>query len=179
MDIQNKTRHSGIVPSKSSNNDALDTSTHRQLAEAQRLLDVATECLDDLCRKYQDAPLSVQQKHLPGLQLGGQPIELLEVQVNKDGKQAKVYWTLPYSILLDPQVNQNVYQKLVMTLQEQLVPRGEYHHHDGQQSQHRRGGAKVLSQHVGSKLRFYFPPRIRMVPATQEMVERTIREIHD
>ncbi|KAL3929871.1 MAG: hypothetical protein SGBAC_012020 [Bacillariaceae sp.] len=170
MDIQNKTRHSGIVPTKSvdgSSNSKASTS-HRHLAEAQRLLDVATECLDDLCRKYEDQPASAMQNALPGLQLKGQPIELLEVQVNKDGKQAKVFWTLPYSVLLDPVVNQNIYQRLIMTLQEQLVPRGQ-----------QRGGAKVLSQHVGSKLRFYFPPRMKMVPATHEMVERAIREIHD
>ena len=167
MEIQQKTRHSGIVAT--SLQPDIVTSTHRQLAEAQRLLDVATECLEDLCHKYQDQPSSIMQAELPGLQLQGQPIELLEVKVNKDGKQAKVFWTLPYSVLLDPNVNQNVYQRLVVTLQEQLVPPP----HSGA-----RGGAKILSQQVGSKLRFYFPPRIKMVPATHQMVERAIREIY-
>ncbi|CAJ1961367.1 unnamed protein product [Cylindrotheca closterium] len=176
-EIQSKTRHSGIVPSKSSDPSIPDATTHRQMAEAQRLLDVATECLDDLCHKYQDQPPSAMQKALPGLQLKGQPIELFEVQVNKDGKQAKVFWTLPYSVLLDPNVNQNIYQRLVQTLQEQLL--GIDGQQPQQQQQQQRGGAKILSQHVGSKLRFYFPPRIKLVPATQEMVERAIREIYD
>jgi len=175
MDIQSKTRHSGIIPTKSAD-PSENTSTHRQLAEAQRILDVATECLEDLCHKYQDQPPLAMQKALPGLQLKGQPIELLEVQVNKDGKQAKVFWTLPYSVLLDPNVNQNIYQRLVMTLQEQLLM-GQQQQQDNN-GQQQRGGAKILSQHVGSKLRFYFPPRIKLVPATHEMVERAIREIY-
>eukprot|EP00429_Kryptoperidinium_foliaceum_P039515 CAMPEP_0176170188 /NCGR_PEP_ID=MMETSP0120_2-20121206/87132_1 /TAXON_ID=160619 /ORGANISM="Kryptoperidinium foliaceum, Strain CCMP 1326" /LENGTH=176 /DNA_ID=CAMNT_0017507997 /DNA_START=1 /DNA_END=528 /DNA_ORIENTATION=- len=63
----------------------------QQLAERQRLLDVATECLEAICDRNPNNPLAV----------GGEPLVLVDVQVNSTSKQAKVFWTLPYSILMD------------------------------------------------------------------------------
>jgi ribosome-binding factor A len=150
-DVEARTRNKTIQPDS-------DEPTHRQLAEAHRILEVATECLENLCTHEQN------RNSLSGLQLQGQPIILLHVQVNKDVKQAKVYWTLPYSVLLDPNVTQRVYQKLVEVVQDQLI---------------QRGGAKRLARELSSRLRFYYPPRIRLVPAKHAMIQQAIEEFHE
>jgi ribosome-binding factor A len=157
-DVEARTRHISIEPKS-------NQPTHRQLAEAQRILEAATDCLDDLCMKHFHQQQQQQvSNNLPGLHLQGQPIVLLDVHVNKDVKLAKVYWTLPYSVFLDPNVTQRVYQKLVEVLQEQLI---------------QQGGAKILAREVGSKLRFYYPPRIKLVPATDEMIQQAVAEFHE
>lgn len=153
-DVEARTRHVGIEPKSKE-------PTYRQLAESQRMLEVANECLEDLCMKQQQQRM---RNSLPGLELQGEPIVLLDVLVNKEVKLAKVYWTLPYSVLLDPNVTQGVYQKLMEAMQGQLI---------------QQGGAKILAREVGSKLRFYYPPRIKLVPAKDEMVREAIAEFHE
>ena len=151
-DVEARTRNKSIKPQS-------NQPTHRQLAEAQRIQEVASDCLEDLCLRYQKEGGT---RDIPGLHLQGQPIVLLHVQVNKDIKQAKIYWALPYDVLLDPNVNQRIYQRLAMVLQKQL---------EG-------GGTKILAKEVSSRLRHYYPPRIRLVPATDAMIEQAISEFH-
>jgi ribosome-binding factor A len=157
-DVEARTRYVSIEPKSKQ-------PTHRQLAEAERILEAANDCLEELCmRQHHQQQQQSVGNNLPGLHLQGQPIVLLDVQVNRDVKLAKVYWTLPYSVFLDPNVTQRVYQKLVEVLQKQ---------------QFEQGGAKILAGEVGSKLRFYYPPRIKLVPATDAMIQQAIAEFHE
>eukprot|EP00934_Nitzschia_sp_Nitz4_P000330 Nitzschia sp. Nitz4//scaffold28_size193895//49523//50155//NITZ4_001639-RA/size193895-processed-gene-0.54-mRNA-1//-1//CDS//3329545904//330//frame0 len=147
MYVQNQTRHASLSkPSKSAKK---QTQTPRQLAEAQRILDAATEALDDLAANEQNirSPWTI----------AGEPIVLLHVQVNANAKQAKVYWTLPYTYLMDPRMTMEKYQKMVKILQPQLNP-GD------------------LARRVYHRLRNYYAPRIHLVPATQEMVSQAMTD---
>lgn len=134
----------------------------RQLAEGQRILDVASECLEHLA--MQDEENGKQNgKGIGngGLVLFGEPIVLLECEVNRNVRQAKIYWTLPYGILLDNRINQKLYQDIMMKVQKELV---------------RNGGAKLLARDVHTRLSYYYPPRIKLFPATDEMVQTAIAE---
>lgn len=131
----------------------------RQLAEGQRLLDVATDCLEELVVQAERGGLTVGQQK--GLMLSGEPIVLLECVVNRTIKQAKLYWTLPYGLLLDERMQAKLYHQLTAKVQEQLM--------EG-------GGVKLLSRQVHNRLSSYYPPRIKMLPATDEMVAKALRE---
>ena len=139
----------------------------RQLAEGQRILDVASECLERLAAREEQQQQHVQQQrrgqqqHGNGLFLFGEPIVLLECEVNRNVRQAKVYWTLPYGLLLDNRINQGLYQEIMVRVQGQLVS---------------NGGAKLLAREVHTRLSYYYPPRIKLFPATDEMVQKAIEE---
>tara|TARA_B110001450_G_C17498872_1_gene431409 strand:+ start:236 stop:724 length:489 start_codon:yes stop_codon:yes gene_type:complete len=142
----------------------------RQLEEGQRIVDVASSCLDVLAYQYEEnkkQPNSTKnnttgQGNKNGLILFGEPITILECIVDRNLRQAKVYWSLPYSILIDERITQTLYQKIVVKVQDQLV------HH---------GGAKVLSKLVHHKLSYYYPPKLKLYPATNSMVNTAIEEI--
>ena len=93
----------------------------RQLSEAQRLLDVATECVDSLFER----PEIIDSNETRGLFLGGEPLVFLEVQVNPTASQGKLFWTLPYSILMDKRLTAPRYKKLLSRVQEALEVGGE------------------------------------------------------
>jgi hypothetical protein len=97
-----------------------------------------------------------------GLLLFGEPILFLECIVNRNIKQAKLYWTLPYSILLDERVNQRLYQQIVEKVHKDLI---------------KNGGSKLLGRHINSRLSSYYPPRIKLIPATDEMIRKAIEEL--
>jgi len=152
----------------------------RQIAESERILETATECLEEIAMRHPT------EARLTGLALGGEPILLLECQVNRDARQAKLFWTLPYSLLLDERLTQKAYQQLVERVQQELVYGGG---EGGRKSSHGRGrvhgdgsqklattGAKMLSRQVHSRLSSYYPPRIKLLPATDEMVSRVVEE---
>eukprot|EP00534_Pseudo-nitzschia_fraudulenta_P007428 CAMPEP_0201172048 /NCGR_PEP_ID=MMETSP0851-20130426/90372_1 /ASSEMBLY_ACC=CAM_ASM_000631 /TAXON_ID=183588 /ORGANISM="Pseudo-nitzschia fraudulenta, Strain WWA7" /LENGTH=140 /DNA_ID=CAMNT_0047454495 /DNA_START=105 /DNA_END=527 /DNA_ORIENTATION=- len=137
----------------------------RQLAEGQRILDVASDCLEQLAMEEEGSGRREQAGDgNNGLILFGEPIVLLECEVNRNVRQAKIYWTLPYGILLDNRINQRLYQEIMVKVQNQLV--GD-------------GGAKLLARHVHTRLSYYYPPRIKFFPATDEMVQRAIEEFMD
>lgn len=167
------------------NNNAELIMDPRQLAEGQRILDVATDCLDRLALRYEDRryggggrslsnsysnhPVNVENNNnntddKTGLTVFGEPLILLECVVDRNLKQAKIYWTLPYGILLDKRIDQPLYQQIAMKVQNRLV-------------QKNNGGAKLLTTQVYTKLSHYYPPRIKFFPATDEMVERAIKDI--
>lgn len=135
----------------------------RQLAEGQRILDVASDCLEQLT--LQNEKNSLQRRNVGGggngLVLFGEPIVLLDCEVNRNIRQAKIYWTLPYGILLDNRINQRLYQEIMVKVQKQLVE---------------NGGAKLLAKNVHTRLSYYYPPRIKLFPATDEMVQKAIQE---
>ena len=134
----------------------------RQLAEGQRILDVASECLEQLALQEEQSGRKQSGRGAgSGLVLFGEPIVLLECEVNRNVRQAKIYWTLPYGILLDNRINQRLYQEIMMKVQKELVE---------------NGGAKLLARNVHTRLSYYYPPRIKLFPATDEMVQTAIEE---
>lgn len=72
-------------PLLSSGSSAVPSS--RQLAESHHLLEIAQECLEEVCRKT-DALL-----------VANEPIIMMQVHVDASRQRATVYWTLPVSIL--------------------------------------------------------------------------------
>mmetsp|Transcript_49848 Transcript_49848/g.57539 ORF Transcript_49848/g.57539 Transcript_49848/m.57539 type:complete len:317 (+) Transcript_49848:67-1017(+) len=170
-DIQHVTRKDTLSqPHKKPsyrNSDAAEIEP-RQLAEGQRILDVALDCIDQLALQYEERggggrqPNSINNNNNNGLILFGEPIVLLECEVNRTMKQAKIYWTLPYGLLLDKRINQKLYQQIIVKIQAQLVD---------------NGGAKLLTKLVHNQLSYYYPPRTKLFPATDDMVEKAIKEL--
>ena len=159
-DIEQKTRRTSLNEPHKTGSYHLGTLEPRQLAESQRILDVAIECLEDIVSESENGKLTKGQND--GLVLFGEPIVLLECIVNRNIKQAKLYWTLPYSILLDERINQKVYQQIVERLNKDLI---------------KNGGSKLLGRHIHSRLSSYYPPRIKLIPATDEMIQKAIEEL--
>jgi ribosome-binding factor A len=142
---------------------ARGTPSHRQLSEGHRILQVATECLEALCEAASDSSSS-SSSEARYLMLLDEPISILEVQVNRDLKQAKVFWTLPYGVLLDDRVlnsGNETYQRLMTQMEAGVSTHGQ----------------KILSKHVHNQLRSYYPPRLRLVPATKAMVNQAVEEM--
>lgn len=161
--VQVKTKQSSLPSSTSSSSTSKEgrrkkkiNSTPRQLAEAQRILDVATECLEELCE--QQSPNSA----LSLLTIGGEAIVLLEVQVNSNARQAKVFWTLPYGILTDERLTPTLYQQLMKKIESHLLVDGV---------------GKRLARQVHNRLRYYYPPKLKFQMATPEMVTRAMEEL--
>jgi ribosome-binding factor A len=129
-----------------------DGPTPRQIMESQRVMETATECLEEMV-----------VRGMGNLHIQGEPIVLLQVEVNRPLKQAKVYWTLPYGVLLDDRISKNLYRKFMDRLQE---------HVDA-------GDAKLLQRQVHARLRSYYPPRLKLVQATDMMVHEAMLELMD
>ena len=161
-DIQQKTRRDSLLqPHKKPsfrNPDGVADIDPRQLAEGQRILDVALDCIDHLAIQYEERGGDNSEN---GLMLFGEPIMLLECEVNRNIKQAKIFYTLPYEILLDKRINQKLYEEITFKVQKQLIL---------------NGGTKLLTKLVHSKLSYYYPPRIKLYPATDNMVQKAIKE---
>ena len=121
----------------------------KQLSEQHRILEVSTECIEALCQRNPHNPLSI----------GGEPLTLLHVDVNSTARQAKVYWTLPYSVLMDPRLTPTAYRRLMKQVETTF---------DG----------NVLQREVHTRLSFYFPPRLKFYPATPQMLAQVMHEIH-
>ncbi|KAL3912010.1 MAG: hypothetical protein SGILL_007056 [Bacillariaceae sp.] len=162
-DIEYKTRNISLSQPHKKGSLRAGTLEPRQLAEGQRILDTATDCLETIILQQAERG-GLTEGQRKGIVLGGEPIVLLECVVNSNVKQAKLYWTLPYGILMDERIHyqhQRLYQQLIAKVQQQLV--------EG-------GGAKLLAGCVHAKLSSYYPPRIKMLPATDEMVIKAIEE---
>lgn len=127
--------------------------THKQLAETQRVFDTAVECLEAICHKQPNNPLAMR----------GEPIAILDVQVNSNSKLAKVYWTLPYGILMDDRLTPSTYQRLVAQMEKNLED----------------GGASLLQRHVHTRLRSYYPPRLKFFLAPPNMVAEALGDYSD
>jgi hypothetical protein len=161
-DIEYRTRNASLSQPHKKGSFRAGTLEPRQLAEGQRILDTAVECLEVIIEQAERGGLTEGQRK--GLILSGEPIVLLECVVNRNIKQAKLYWTLPYGILMDDRIHyhqHHLYQQITAKVQQQLV--------EG-------GGARLLAGHVHARLSSYYPPRIKMMPATDDMVIRAIEE---
>lgn len=120
----------------------------RQKAEARLVLDTANKCMEELARQ---GKLCVQ----------GDPIVLLDVQM-KGSKLAIVYWCLPYSVLAD---------ETMASREKQLM---EFRMHNILQ---KGGGTQMLQRGVHAALRHYYPPRLQLEPAPDEMLLELMEEI--
>lgn len=123
--------------------------TANQLREAARLKIL----VEDAVEKY--------TSHKGGLFcMMNEPIAIIDVEITEDLRQARVYWTLPYSVLL-MDVSSDVRARAIKRMQTILEERGG-----------------VLQGIVHQKLRSYYrAPKIRFVTAEGEMLRSVLKEL--
>lgn len=121
--------------------------TKQQLAEAERIQSVASECLEKLQRKNKE------KKH--ALQIGGYSIMVVHVEVNSNLREATVLWALPFEILCE--ANEKTRQELVARMQHQMT--------EG-------GGGRVLQGEVHRVLSHYYPPKLKFKPADDGILQQ-------
>ena len=114
-----------------------------QLAEAHRINTVLLQVLDNFSKR--DATFSIK----------GEPIVIMEVEVSKDLKQARVYYALPFNVLKYPK---HVVQEVSRRMQELLE---------------KRGGK--LQRLVHAQLRSYYPPKLRFVPYDGNLLKESLK----
>ena len=121
----------------------------RQKAEEHLIHTTATECLEGLAKK--DGKLCVH----------GDPIVILNVEL-KGSKLAILHWALPFSVLADETISMREKQLLEFRMHKILV--------EG-------GGTQLLQRGVHAALRHYYPPRLRLDPAPDELLLEVMRDI--
>lgn len=87
----------------------------------------------------------------------GDPIVILDVEVSPDLKHARVYWALPYGLVGLPN---KVTEEITSRMQNILVKRG--------------GKLQAL---VHTRLRHYYPPRLRFVPAKDDVMRLALKDL--
>jgi ribosome-binding factor A len=87
----------------------------------------------------------------------GEPIVIMDVEVSKDLKQARVYWTLPFSVM-------RYDQRVVEQVKERM-----------QQLLEKKGGK--LQRLVHAQLRSYYPPKLRFVPSPDDLFDESIKKL--
>lgn len=116
----------------------------RARAEEYRIFSTAQECLETLASKHSIYLLQ------------GEPICLLACHVKPSIQVATLFWTLPLSILLEERLTPFQKEQLLEMVQQRFLD---------------DPSAKALLQRcVHSKLSSYYPPKLRLEPATEEMV---------
>jgi ribosome-binding factor A len=116
-----------------------------QLAEANRIFGVLSDVMDTFSRR--DATFSIK----------GEPIVIMDVEVSKDLKQARVYWTLPFSVT---RYDQHVVEQVKERMQQLLE---------------KKGGK--LQRLVHAQLRSYYPPKLRFVPSPDDLFGESIKKL--
>lgn len=116
-----------------------------QLAEANRVFGVVSQVVETFARR--DTTFSIK----------GEPIVIMQVEVSKDLKQARVYWTLPFSVM---RYDQHVVEEVKKRMQVVLETRGG-----------------KLQRLVHAQLRSYYPPKLRFVPSPDDLFDASIREL--
>lgn len=90
-----------------------------------------------------------------------EPIVIVDVEITKDLRQARVFWSLPYGVLLMDGISAGMRMRSAERMQKVLDERGG-----------------VLQGLVHQKMRGYFrPPKIRFVMAEGEMLRRYLKEL--
>ncbi len=143
LDIQSKTDRHLLVE------DEDNGPTVNQLKEATRLKQLMEDAIEEYTSKRGNLFCIMSE-----------PIVVIDCEVTEDLRQARVFWSLPFAVLMmgDGKINQATREKIVKRMQRILDERGG-----------------VLQGLVHNKLRSYFrPPRIRFVPAEGEMLRRTL-----
>ena len=122
--------------------------TKKQLVEANRVLSVATRCLEEMHKKKKTHNM---------LSIGGHSILLLHVQVNTNLREATVYWALPFEILLE--ADEQTRLALTEKMQEKLT---------------QGGGGKFLQYEVHRALSSYYPPKLKFKPANDVLLQQML-----
>jgi ribosome-binding factor A len=123
--------------------------TITQIQEADRIQDLMEEVLEQYVSKRGNM-----------FCVGGDPIVIVDVEVSDDLKQARVFWSLPFNVLLNEKVKRDMRGKLVQRMQYILDERGG-----------------VLQGMLHRYLRSYHrPPRIRFVQAEGEILRKFIMD---
>lgn len=122
--------------------------SERQLAEGHRLYTTANECLEELSRKD------------PRLLIGGEPIWILNVDVEASLRKANVYWTLPLGLLVILSERQQT--ELMLKAEEALQP-----------------ALTRLQQQIHARLRGYYAPKVHFQAANEGMVQQAVAEMVD
>jgi hypothetical protein len=90
-----------------------------------------------------------------------EPIIIVDVEITQDLRQARVFWSLPYGVLLMDGISAETRMRAAERMQRVLDERGG-----------------VLQGLVHQKMRGYFrPPKIRFVMAEGEMLRRYLKEL--
>jgi len=124
--------------------------TTKQLAEANRVLIAATECLERLTMRNK------RSKNI--LAIDGYPILLLHVDVNANLREATVYWALPFEILLE--VNEETRMKFTQRMQDKID---------------NHGGGSFLQKEVHRVLSAYYPPKLKFKPASDVLLQQLLQ----
>lgn len=124
----------------------------RQKAEEHMIRTTATEYLEKVAKK--DGKLCVH----------GDPIVILDVEVKKGSRLAVLHWCLPFAILADETVSMRDKQLLEFRMH-QILTEG--------------GGTQLIQRGVHAALRHYYPPRLRLDPAPDELLLKAMRDIMD
>lgn len=125
--------------------------TKQQLAEANRILAAANQCLAEMEHK---------KRHVQSpLQIGGYSILLLHAEVNSNLREATIYWALPFEILMEVDEDQEARKQLTERMQYRIE---------------KEGGGSFLQRHVHRILAHYYPPKLRFKPAPDGL----LREMH-
>lgn len=93
----------------------------------------------------------------------GEPIEILKVEL-KDSKLAICYWSLPFSILADENLSSRDKQIMEFRMHKILTE---------------EGGARLLQRGVHGALRHYYPPRLRLDPAPDNVLLPALQYVLD
>jgi hypothetical protein len=156
-----------------------EVSSPRIKSEEHRILSVAKDCLHQIAQSKQDdeeiAVFSIPlagtssasgSSRRGGTVLGGDDdtmIVLLNVEIKKGSREAILYWCLPYDLLLDDNISARQKQFLEFRVQQQLEQQGN----------------KMLQRRVHSILRHYYPPKLRLEPATNDQLYSVLKELSD
>lgn len=119
--------------------------TVRQVKEANRIHAILDECIEAFSKK--DRTFSV----------GGDPIMILDVEVSRDLRDARAYWTLPFSLV---QLPDNVRAEIKKRMQAILEKRG--------------GKLQALVHH---RLRFKYNAKLRFVPAEDDILATAMKDM--
>jgi ribosome-binding factor A len=142
-DIQSKTKRRLLLVDE----DTGPTST--QLREAVRLKSLTEDALEQYT-SHKGSLFCIMNE----------PIAIIDVEITEDLRQARVYWSLPYGVLL-MDTKREARVKAVKRMQIILEERGG-----------------VLQGLVHAKLRSYYrPPKIRFVPAEGEMIRSVLKDL--
>ena len=138
-DIVAKTREPLFVPEHEMG------PTPKQLNEANRLYLVVTDVLENFSRR--DSTFSIR----------GEPIVITDIEVSRDMKHARAYWTLPHSVMELPD---KILDEVTRRMQDILE---------------RKGGK--LNKLVYARLSSYYPPKIRFVPSQDPILRLTMKDM--
>lgn len=182
LDIQNNsslTRRKPLFTNLSGGSDDMmegeEVSSPRIKSEEHRILSVAKDCLHQIAQsKQDDEEMAVFSIPLAGNSASGSRrgrvlagddnmIVLLNVEIKKGSREAILYWCLPYDLLLDDNISARQKQFLEFRVQQQLEQQGN----------------KMLQRRVHSILRYYYPPKLRLEPATNDQLYSLLKELSD